>query len=333
MSPILRRSRFLVVLSLLPLAGACVHPNDPGVAIKALQSDIVFGIKASAPDAIPPLAAPPAFEVNQPVDEGPEFIAPDPTPTTVPRVRTPAPVIPDPCPPALASAFPKEGVTFGVPRVPAAGSYKWKRIVSTPLPAALGSGASVSTSYTRHEITNVSNPVQTPNPLTPNEPTTTFTFDDSVFTPTGSLTTTYQVKNNAPRQVLQGNQNFGGGVAAGTGKSVEGGAADRGVAILKTVLKDTSGKTVSTFAPNPPVLILPLDVVTPSSFDSLGVDPTTGASMAINGDIIGKDRIDACGEIVDGWKIASSQTFTSATGERSVTDTTYFVSTPLGAVG
>jgi hypothetical protein len=54
--------------------------------------------------------------------------------------------------------------------------------------------------------------------------------------------------------------------------------------------------------------------------------------MAINGDIVGKDRIDACGEIVDGWRIASSQTFTSATGERSVTDTTYFVSTQLGGL-
>lgn len=333
-----RRNRHLLLAGVAAVAlSSCVQPNEPGIAIRALQSDIVFGLPAPVPDAIPSLAAPPiSFDEPDLVvapqieeDEEPEY---QPTPVR-PRAPIVAPPAVNVCPDAAATAFPKDAASFGVTKTPASGTYKWKRTISTPVPDELGGGQSVSKTVFRHQIGNVSEVTETANPFTPNVPTTTFTYDDTSFFPNGSsTTTTYQVKNNAPRQVVQGNQNFGGGVAAGTGQSLETGTPDRGVAILKTVLRDPNGKEVSTFEPSPPVLILPLDVVVPSTFSAVGVDPTSGSSLAINGQIVGRERVDACGEIIDGWKVSSTQSFTSATGDSSVLTTTYHVGTQLGGL-
>jgi hypothetical protein len=104
------------------------------------------------------------------------------------------------------------------------------------------------------------------------------------------------------------------------------------VAITKAVNRNAEGKPVgAAFSPSTPVLILPLPVAVPTEFESVGVDPTTGSSLSIRGTVVGKERVDACGDIVDGWKVTSSQTFTQAGGSR-VSDVEYFVATQLGGV-
>lgn len=319
--PLDRRGVFSIALAIFfLLASACTQADGPGVKVKAIASDIVFDSDAADPDAVPTLALPPATDggfaalggggVRAPVES--EDDEPPPPPRR-PRVKAPPQAKPE-CPSALATAFPREAATFDVPHVPAAGEYRWKRTVVKKTMEQSG--------FNGRQISNVSKITETPNPATPDKPTRTFTFEETAAFEDGSSSLTgFQVRDNPPRQ----------NVALQTGEKASTGPPDRGVAITKTVLRDSSGKIIGTFNPSTPVLILPLPVAVPTEFESVGVDPT-GASYAVRGTVVGKERVDACGDVIDGWRVDSSQTFTSRDGRRHVSDVEYFVATQLGGI-
>src|SRR5205085_404769 len=81
---------------------------------------------------------------------------------------------------------------------------------------------------------------------------------------------------------------------------------------------------------NPGVLYLPLEVTPGEAFDSVGIDPRTGQVLQHQAKVLARERVDACGEIVDGWVVEATQTFSgSSTGTRTYR---YIVATQLGGI-
>lgn len=323
-----RRAMAMTLAMVSLAAAACAKPDAAGVSVKTIPSDIVFNAKAPEPEAIPSLALPPATDgsfsdvgnsrFGGQTEEG-EIEQPKPKPRT-PVTAPPLPAKAE-CPAALATAFPREAATFDVARVPAAGDYRWKRTISTPIGSTGKTSEQVV--FNRHQISNVSKITETPNAQTPDKPTRTFTYDEAAFFVDGSKLTSYQVKDNAPQQ----------SVGVQTGQRASTGVPDRGVALTKVVDRNAEGKPVGlAFSPSTPVLILPLPVAVPTEFESVGVDPTTGSSLSIRGTVVGKERVDACGDVVDGWKVTSNQTFTTGDNRRFVSEVEYFVATQLGGI-
>jgi hypothetical protein len=68
---------------------------------------------------------------------------------------------------------------------------------------------------------------------------------------------------------------------------------------------------VSSFAPTPGILLLPLPVASGDTWQSVGVDTKTGATAVLDGTVTRRQRIDACGDLVDGWLVDATQTLGS----------------------
>lgn len=324
--------------ALVPLAGlmsGCVHPAAPGVAVKALPSDIAFGLKPKA--AVPPLAnpdvaTPPAADQTVSSTDAPlpaDLATPSTRPLTTISPKVSVPV----CPPAAESAFPAQAATLGVSGPPAAGRYRWKEAVTQ---ARAGTAPVTLTFFVDHDITHVSPVTQTPNPVpsqggavlgSPTGTTRTFNYDEVIHNADGtSTTTTYQVVEGAPQ--VNSTQSVAGAVPEGSNTNV--GSPSRGVSLVKVVSADAKGSPTSTFAPSAPVVLLPLDVVSGGQFQSSGVAPD-GSTLTVSGTIGKRARVDACGTIVDGWEVNSTQTFSSG-GTASPLTTTYYVGTQLGGI-
>ena len=325
------RTRFLVAAPAVVLLSACVHQSAPGVALKALPSNIVFGLKVRKA-AVPPLASIQPQDQGY-VDQSSTLPAQPPQPIFTPKaIPTPPVGTTNLCPPAAESAFPAVAATLGVTKPPKAGRYRWKETIVQPRGSG-GLTATLTTFYD-HDIINVSPVTTSQNPVPsaagPAAGATTgtvytFSYDEAVHHPDGSITTTtYQVKENQ-EQVNQ---------VAPVGTNIGAGPPDRGLALVKVVNTDSAGKQTSAFTPVAPVLLLPLDVVSSNPFQSVGVDPT-GAALVVNGTVSKRARVDACGTIVDGWEVNTTQTFVnnSASGSQAVpVDTTYYVGTQIGGL-
>jgi hypothetical protein len=85
--------------------------------------------------------------------------------------------------------------------------------------------------------------------------------------------------------------------------------------------------------PNPPLVYLPLPVTPGATFSSRSIDGVSGAVLTMDATIKGRQRVDACGDIIDGWQVTSTQSFTPKSGG-STTSRTYdfIVATQLGGV-
>jgi hypothetical protein len=103
---------------------------------------------------------------------------------------------------------------------------------------------------------------------------------------------------------------------------------------LKVVVTGADGKVMGTFEPTTPVLLFPLDVVTPLRFQSTGVAPD-GSSLTVSGTVTKRARVDACGTIIDGWEVQSTQQFQQTGGLQGVSlpvNDTYHVAPQLGGL-
>lgn len=314
-------TRVAAVLLLLG-SSACVQSEPPGVQVKAIERDITLGGNPTPAEAIPALALPPATAgFSGPALDAAGATQYEPPPRRTRQTRPTVPAVAD-CPAPRVSAFPAKAATFEITEVPVPGAYRWKRTVRPPSPGGL---TSTQVIFNSHQIDGVSRITEVPNPTTPGQSTRTFSFDDIAFFDDWSSATTFQVTDNAPQLRFWHPSTGGGWVNAG--------GPDRGVAITKSVVRNRSGQQLGVaFRPSSPVLVLPLPVGVPMTFDSVGVDATTGASLAIRGTVIGTARVDACGDVVDGWRVESVQAFTASDGRRYVSDVDYVVATQLGGI-
>ena len=92
-----------------------------------------------------------------------------------------------------------------------------------------------------------------------------------------------------------------GGATSVTTFEVDTRGVDDGVFLVATRSSDLDALN---FVPALRVKLLPLPAVAGTTFASVGTDPLTGSSMVVNGRVIGRDEVDACGTLVSGWRVA-----------------------------
>ena len=294
---------------LVALSGACVQQDSPGVSIDRLQSDIVFQAAAEAeepaPEAVPNVSSAPVQPAFASSDVELEF-PPEPPRSAAITTRPSPPTVsfraPSTCPEAALNEFPEEPTPLNVPhepepRLPKEGLYRWKK--SGEIQSGVGPLA--VTGFERRVIQGVElleedeqveaggNVVQRAG----------ITFRFQMLQPdlrTGSPTrTTYVVKTNGEsREQDLPVEELGSG-------AVTTGEPERGVVLEKIESLDSS--TRNTFEPQTGLLLLPLRVRPGEKFQSVAVDPRTGQTLSLDGIVKDPQRIDACGEIIEGWRV------------------------------
>jgi hypothetical protein len=285
----------LVVLSALA-ASACVHQDDPGVGLVKFDSSAVFGIepedKAPVPD----------FEVPLGVD----FAIPDDG--FKPRDLN---VKPDgPCPAAKLTAFPKAPATVRVQGMPKDGVYKWQRDLVQSKDATANPPTLINLPFTLEgrAIRRVTK-----------ESDHQFSFEmlaPDAFVRGNTIVTGFRVNTNdqliAERAVAA--RTIGVVNVPGTDVRVANPADAPGIFITAIDVQNDNGVRVSSFHPTQPMLIVPLEggiLRSGQQFRSVGIDELSGTTITNDGVVGRTSRVDACGEIVEGYAVTLHQTLSS----------------------
>lgn len=300
-----RVSPAALCIAMALVAGACGDQAEPTVRLQNVQADIVFG-EIEPPPSAPANTSSGALGEADDVIEVDEIEFDDKGFLTRLPPRA-API--EPCPPAALTEFPDREASLNVEGKPAIGLYRWVRNGEQTLTAVPGVKLPIS-GFEKRLIRAVEE-----------ENETTFTFE-TVQSEIGSgqiVVTRYRVKT-APTQQRVGPTD------------VRVGEPDRGIAIYEIERFDPkTGASLSTFAPTPPVLILPLPIVPGEAFEGVGVDPAGGGSLRIQGSVRKRQQVDACGEVIDGWLVEGTRTTSGLNPEDSTTQTYhYIVATQLG---
>lgn len=328
-----RRSRLVVGLALLALiATACVKQNKPGLAIKSLKSNIVFGINPPSPPETVPQTN---YDITQPN-----------LPALPNNSLPPFPRKPDlPCPPATRSEVAQSLATTGVPVTPKPGTYRWKVTGKQHL---YGVDVAIPQIFVNRTIFNVSKVSETTTPVggsAPGQPITTrtFTYDQKTDLSVPGVESfsevdSFQVKDNPLAVNAFAVSNGVPAVGGGIGKPVIVGDPVRGLALMKQAILDPGGHQIATFNWNPGVLLLPLPVNTGEQYQSVSIDPATG-SVIVNDVTVGaRTLVDACGKLVQGWNVTSRQYLTGVNQSDPTSsfvvagEYDYVVATQMGAM-
>ena len=321
-------------LAALFLAG-CVERDGPGVAIQKLAADIVFGVEPPTTTP-PPNLTPGQVAPGDPTTYVPQIPGPASDPAAAfgggggdfsgpagrgrprrPRVTPLAPPT-SACPPAALTAFPAKEAGQTLEGVPAEGQYRWKRS-GTQTVANLPNVKLPVSGFEQRLVRHIV-------PVSPTE----FTFE-TVQPELGTDTTTistFKVKIGAvsrtvtppvePPDLTRPTSPIPLPVTPPGERptvpqppipgSVSVGDPERGISLMKLQRVDPAGNT-SEVTFSPAVLYLPLDIVPGEEFNSIGIDPRTGSVLQHQAKVTKRDRVDACGEVVDGWVVESTQTF------------------------
>lgn len=306
----LRRVGGTVALAVALAAAGCAKSGPTGVAVKGVDANLVFGTKPAANTAAP---------ANTLTDGGlsPDYAnggiaLPSQSFTTTKKTVHTAPSLPKtPCPDASVNAFPSEPAPLDVPndRRPPVGSYRWKRsgnvtINNIKLPVS---------GFEQHLVRNIKELGKSTNtqalPGSSAAPGVIFSYETVQPDANGAvIVTTWQVDTSAAQSTASEGLNT---------PTFNEGSPERGLVIKKIEVYDASGNVRSTFAPITGLLMLPLPVQQGLNFQSVAIDPATGEEATFNGTVLPRQDIDACGDIVEGWKVTGSQTFSNSATTRT----------------
>ncbi len=341
-------------LAALLLAG-CVKQGPPGVGVQKLAADIVFGVKPAV-DTPPPNLEPGqggpgdattfvpdagSSSAAGSSDGGGDFSSGPARPR--PRLPRVTPLTPpkSTCPPAALTAFPAKEAGQTVEGVPIEGQYRWKR-AGTQTVAALPGVKLPVTGFEQRLVRNVTKvsdteyTFETVQPELSGNVTTISTFKVKIGAvsksvappvqppdlthPTAPVPLPVQVPGTQPalpKLPVPG--------------SVSAGDPERGISLMKLQRVDAAGNS-SELSFSPGVLYLPLEVVPGEEFNSVGIDPRSGSVLQNQAKVVKRERVDACGEVVDGWAVESTQTF-SGTGQTAPPRTyRYIIAPQLGGI-
>jgi hypothetical protein len=330
------RSRHRAIRASIPLlvvvvaASGCVKAKPPGLKVADLESSIVFGLKPVAVVAPPGVATPPALPAAQadtPVPDLPQI-------PEVPKPAVKPPALPGKptffCRTATINDFPTIA-TLGAPKPPKPGVYGFKK--TAPELFSADHYEITQKDIQPRAIVNVTKPVTSDNPVNgaPSPvgsgqavTTTTYQYDEFTFLDaTGKNVLVDRIRvTDGPITVTQ---------SANVGPSVYAGPPDRGVALYSRQLV-MNGST-GTFIPSSPLLLLPLPAISGQTWQSVSTDPASGATYILYGRILNRQRVDACGDVVEGWAVEAQTVFKdprSATPQNA--NFTYFVDTSNGGM-
>ncbi len=280
-----RPSAAVLAVALALIGAACVQKDDPGVGINTVQASLVFGVKPAAPPAgLVPIVAQP--------ESAPEIVEAGDLEATVPALPNldlnakPA----ADCPEAPPTAAVKEPVGVNVTGPPREGVYRWKH---DGFATAANGARAPFTGFEKRVVRNYKKINDAD-----------FSFETVQPVVSGGnaaqfIVTGYQVNTARPSQSIT--------PPAGPVSPPTLGGPDRGVVLTKQELLDSRGQIVSSYVPTPGILLLPLPVASGDTWGSVGVDPKNGSTVVLNGTVTRRQRIDACGDLVDGWFVEATQ--------------------------
>lgn len=331
MKPLLRtdhRVRLGALVALFTIGNAaCVQPDDPEVAITKIEASLVFGVKPPAE----PVQAPVQQAAAQIVDQVfPDMTAaaapvPRPLPTTFELPAAQAPTFTalplngakaaSDCPTAPPTAAAALAAEVNITGQPPVGLFRWKR--EGKITSADGTETTIGRSFERRIVRNFT---KTSDTLSTFETVAPVSGSELVAVSTYEVNTAPQATNVDPgyNQVI-------------TVPTV--GEPERGITLKKIEYLGRDGDAVDAFEPTVGLLMLPLPVVSGESYESVAVDPKTGQTIVHEATVTRRGRIDACGELVDGWLVESTQTRTEGVGEPATeVKYSYIVGTQYGGI-
>lgn len=344
-------SRRVAVVGLVAMS-LCACGGVKGVSMESTDTRLAFGVHTPTPNPaalaaqlpgaqspLPPFAYPQQPDLSLPSFEGFPF---------VPGFNL------TPCPAAPLGASPATAAGTDVVGTPAEGLYRWKQKGTLTI-SVLGITVSPSIGGYRGQVIRRVTPIaSTPqsDPLAPLSGNSDRIFTYQTVTEFPGLNNAYyldtwRVKTN-PAAIDQAAPE--GGVTVNT-QEPEG-----GLTLIERDLLSTDGKTTQqVFTPtadNPPVqppgtqpqstqgaglLFMPLPVSAGQSWTSTAVDATHGYTWKLSGQVLARDIVDACGTLVEGWKVHADMVVSSvasaAGANTQVTESEdYMVAPQLGCI-
>lgn len=126
---------------------------------------------------------------------------------------------------------------------------------------------------------------------------------------------------------------FGGKVAA-TSDYVSTQATDRipgafALASISATGADLEGRP--TFKAVKPLTQMQMRPTPGLAFNDASTDPLTGSAYTVSGKVIGKSRVDACGQLIDAWQVTLEQRFVTPL-QRVESQVNYWVATQYGGL-
>lgn len=295
-----RRSRLSSVSLCVALglaSSACVKPDAPTVGMSKVEASLVFGV-TDIPQPIPTpveqavtqvaaVFAPvePASEQAAPEEPSFEFAKP-PIPRFAPQLPT---TRREECPEAAITAAPEISPQPRISADPRLGTSRWRLQTTATVKNADG---------TPEERTSPE--ISSPRSIRDfkRESADVFTFQE--LTPLGDQLriSTYRVDNNA----ITRNPSDGVGIVATPGV----GEPERGIVLVKEeIVEQRTGQAIRSFTPTGAgLLMLPIPVVAGERFTSTAVDARTGETRTHEATVLERQRVDACGDLVDGWGVS-----------------------------
>lgn len=274
------------------VAAACGSAGSAGVRVQSVPVDLVFGITEPPEDTLP--FAPPPSDTPPPPPAQPTVVTlppfRNPAATNLPPLE-PTDTVPE-CPPAPLGATGVKALEPEITGEVAEGTYRWQRngqrvyTDGTTLPIAGFETRlirDVTPAGDEFDPDAYTFEVVAPNP-----------FDDEVIS-----YNVYRVKPHTEAQVAVG--------GAPTVDEPRVNEPEGGVSIIESGFLDDTGNKIATFRPTNGLLLLPLPVDIGEEFTSTAVDPRTGAAITAQSKVVGPARVDACGELIDGWRVESTQ--------------------------
>jgi len=311
-----RSSRVVALVVLVGMASACVHPNKPGVSISNVEANVVFGIDTAPKPVVPANtdagdvpndATTGGFDVNRFHNSAADKLPP--------LVSVPQASACPTAPPTAAAEKPADATITGKPQE---GVYLWKR-AGTQTKANPSGGKPLTTKITGFEKRIIRNVQPYQDSFDPDA--YTFEMVQTLIDRPVIQIRTFLVKPNS-----SGQAQAGGVPVVAEPRASE---PEAGVSLMKIEDQTTDGTTIGTFDPTNGLLMARLPIDPSDTFQSSAVDPKTGQTIFADAAGRGRGRIDACGDLIDGWRVETTQTRSDESGSVAYN---YLIATQYGGV-
>jgi hypothetical protein len=293
-------SRFIAISFLVCMVGAACGggTSESTVNVKTVATDLTYGIPEEKAPASPPNTNPVPFNPLGTVSKGP-ITSPIEIPPKVPAGA---------CPKAGLTDFPDSAPTT-IGSKPKEGSYTWRINGRQTVPAI---GEVVLTPADTRKILDV----------TDTDDGYTFVVEEKelVFGSQFTVRTTYELRRS-PGQLEE--------LVDTVVEDVD----PAGIYLVKIErIHANEASSNSTFSPSPAVLIMPIPAELGFEMDTIGVDPLSLEVLHSVGAVTKRQRVDACGKIVETFFAKTIQDFISADGTTTRRQYWYGIATGLGGI-
>jgi len=313
------RSGRLAIVGLALAAASCVSAGDPGVAVENIEADLVFGIE-EAPEPVVPgntgIGAVPEAGLAGGRELDLERFR-NPAADRLPPLRDAVTAVTD-CPAALPTAAAERPADVTISGEVREGVYRWKREGTQILPNPAG-GEPITQKITGFETRIIRNVQPADDALDPSA--YTFEMVQTLIDRPVVQVRTFLVKPASPGQLAPG-----GAYVIDEPRFTE---PEAGVSLIKVEEISEEGAALGTFEPTNGILMLVIPVDPSEQFVASAVDPRSGQAIMQQSAVRGRGRIDACGDLVDGWRVESTQARTDIVGEVAYN---YLIATQYGGV-